>query len=63
MAEQVRDDTAQRALYGRAGCRLRAGETAPARQDLLQYIQLYPQGRFIGAVRRATRELDTVAAP
>jgi hypothetical protein len=63
MAAQVRDDTAERALYGRAGCRLRAGETTRARQDLLQYAQLYPQGRFIGAVRRATRELDAVAAP
>ncbi|HXJ19443.1 MAG TPA: tetratricopeptide repeat protein [Polyangia bacterium] len=63
MAAPVRDDAGERALYGRAGCRLRAGETTRARLDLLQYIQLYPEGRFIGAVRRAARQVETVATP
>jgi hypothetical protein len=63
VAADIHDDTGERALYGRAGCRLRAGDTAAARQDLRRYGDLYPGGRFIAAVRRADRELDTVAAP
>jgi TolA-binding protein len=63
VAAEVRDDTGERALYGRAACHLRDRETARARQDLRRYVEVYPDGRFIGAVRRAATELDSVAAP
>jgi TolA-binding protein len=36
----------ERALYGRATCRLRAGDQSGARQDLERYLAAYPQGRF-----------------
>jgi tetratricopeptide (TPR) repeat protein len=57
------DDAGERALYGRAGCRLRAGEATQVREDLRRYLQLYPRGRFAGAVARAAAELNAVAAP
>jgi tetratricopeptide (TPR) repeat protein len=57
------DEVGERALYGRAGCRLRSGQTAGAREDLRRYLELYPAGRFGGAVRRAAGQLNAVAAP
>ncbi len=41
----------ERALYGRAGCSLRLGNTAAARGDLTAYLRRYPGGRFAGQVR------------
>jgi hypothetical protein len=63
VAAEIRDDADERARYGRAACHLRAGETAPARRDLERYGELYPDGRFIAAVRRAARDLGPAAAP
>jgi hypothetical protein len=37
---------AERALYGRAGCRLRLGQAAAARADLQSYAARFPNGRF-----------------
>jgi hypothetical protein len=41
----------ERALYGRAACRLRLGNTAGGRADLEAYLQSYPSGRFAEQVR------------
>ena len=51
----VADDDAVggRALYGRASCRLRAGEVAAARADLERYLALHADGPFAPAARRA----------
>jgi hypothetical protein len=41
----------ERALYGRARCRLTLGEQDAGRQDLRTYILKFPQGRFAGEAR------------
>jgi hypothetical protein len=46
---------AERALYGRGGCRLRLGDRAGARQDLEAYRARFPGGRFIADVARHLR--------
>lgn len=46
-----------RALYGRAACRLRAGEVAGARIDLESYLSLHAEGAFAAAARRALESL------
>ena len=48
-----RDGAMGRALYGRASCRLRAGEIAAARVDLQRYVATFPDGPAVGAARRA----------
>ena len=50
----------ERALYGRAACELRVGHQAQATQDLKQYLQRFPQGRFAAQV---TRQLARAQAP
>jgi hypothetical protein len=47
------DAAGGRALYGRASCRLRAGEVDRARQDLRRYLQLHADGPFAADARRA----------
>jgi hypothetical protein len=42
----------ERALYGRATCRLRSGDDAGARADLDQYLMRFPSGRFAQQVRK-----------
>lgn len=42
---------AERALYGRATCRLRSGDEAGARVDLQDYLSRFPHGRFAKQVR------------
>ena len=49
--------TRERALYGRASCRLQLGRAEGAQLDLDQYLQEYPQGRFAPAVRGALEKL------
>jgi hypothetical protein len=49
--------TRERALYGRASCRLQVGHTKGAQIDLDQYLMEYPQGRFAPAVRAALEKL------
>jgi hypothetical protein len=41
----------ERALYGRAACRLRLGDAAGGHADLEAYLQSYPAGRFADQVR------------
>ena len=47
------DSAAGRALFGRASCRLRAGQADLARQDLSRYLVTHPDGPFAAAARRA----------
>jgi hypothetical protein len=47
----------ERALYGQAGCHLRLGDRAAARQDLERYRARFPEGRFIDDVSRQLRNL------
>jgi hypothetical protein len=41
----------ERALYGRAACRMRVGDGAGAEADLRTYLSRYPTGRFADPVR------------
>lgn len=41
----------ERALYGRATCRLRSGDAAGGRADLDRYLKRFPDGRFAQQVR------------
>ncbi len=41
----------ERALYGRATCRLRLGDSPGARMDLQRYLARFPDGRFATQVR------------
>jgi TolA-binding protein len=49
----------QRALYGRAGCRLRRGDSAGATRDLEQYLQQFPHGRFATEARQARADHES----
>ena len=49
--------TRERALYGRASCRLQLEHADGAQVDLGQYLKEYPQGRFAPAVREALEKL------
>jgi hypothetical protein len=42
----------ERALYGRATCRLRSGDDAGGRADLQSYLARFPSGRFAEQVRQ-----------
>ncbi len=41
----------ERALYGRATCRIRLGDAAGGQADLQAYLSRYPQGRFSDQIR------------
>jgi hypothetical protein len=49
----------ERALYGRASCRLRAGDPAGGRADLERYLERHPAGRFSGEARQRLATLST----
>jgi TolA-binding protein len=49
---------AERALYGRAACLLRAGDRAAAGRDLRAYLGRFPAGRFANEARRLVDEND-----
>jgi hypothetical protein len=42
----------ERALFGRAASRLKAGDAAGGRADLAAYLTKYPDGRFAEQARR-----------
>jgi hypothetical protein len=46
----------ERALFGRAVCRARQGDTAGSARDLGEYLQRFPAGRFTAEARRSLRE-------
>jgi tetratricopeptide (TPR) repeat protein len=49
------DALEERALWGRASCRSRLGDSAGARSDLGQMISRFPQGNFASKARQALR--------
>ena len=51
LAASVASGLEERALYGRARCRLQLGNVADGRADLQSYLARYPRGRFADHVR------------
>jgi tetratricopeptide (TPR) repeat protein len=49
-------DAEERALFGRASCRGKLGQTAAARADLERYLLRFPRGWRSESVRRALAE-------
>jgi TolA-binding protein len=45
----------ERALYGRAACRLRDGDRVAARADFERYLERFPRGKFAAHARAALR--------
>lgn len=46
------DEVEQRALFGRAACRVRLGDEPGARRDLEEYLRRFPHGASAGAAKR-----------
>src|SRR5262245_13680226 len=55
--EQAAAALVERALHGRAACRLRVGDEAGATHDLTEYLRRFPAGRFAPEARRALEDL------
>jgi hypothetical protein len=51
LAPALASSLGERALYGRAACRLRLGDVVGGRADLHSYLARYPAGRFADQVR------------
>lgn len=51
VAEPLPAAWAERALFGRGACLLKAGDVAAAQRDFDRYLQQYPQGRFAAQIR------------
>ena len=51
--EQAAAALVERALHGRAACRLRLGDEPGAIRDLTEYLRRFPAGRFAAEARRA----------
>ena len=47
------DELEQRALFGRAACRVHLGDDTGAKQDLEEYLRRFPNGRSASAAKRA----------
>jgi hypothetical protein len=54
-------ELAERALHGRAACRLRMGDRRAARVDLEAYLRRFPDGRFAATTRAALAAMDSGA--
>jgi hypothetical protein len=52
LAERAAEPFAERALHGRAACRLRLGDETGAMRDLSEYLRRFPEGRFAPEARR-----------
>jgi TolA-binding protein len=52
LARADMDAAAERALFGRAACRARLGQSEAAHADLATYLRQFPQGRFVAEARR-----------
>jgi TolA-binding protein len=50
--EQATASVVERALHGRAACRLRTGDETGATRDLTEYLRRFPAGRFAPEARR-----------
>jgi hypothetical protein len=57
LAARDGDAAGGRALYGRAGCRVRSGDVQAARRDLVRYLELHADGPSAVAARRALAAL------
>jgi hypothetical protein len=55
-ARSCSPESQERALFGRASCRRKLGQTAAARADLERYLLRFPHGWRSDAVRRALAE-------
>lgn len=53
-----RDEIEARALYGRAACRVAAGDEVGARADLEAYVRRFPKGRAVAAARATLAKLS-----
>ena len=51
------DDVEQRALFGRAACRIRLGDEAGAKRDLEEYLRRFPNGRSAVAARKVLERI------
>lgn len=49
---------AERALYGRAACRVRQGDSEGAARDLTAYLRRFPAGRFAADARAAKAAVE-----
>jgi hypothetical protein len=49
---------AERALYGRAACRVRQGDSEGAARDLAAYLRRFPAGRFAADARAAKAAIE-----
>jgi hypothetical protein len=52
LAQAAPTGLTERALYGRAVCRTRLGDTSGATHDLADYLDRFPSGRFAAEARR-----------
>lgn len=57
LAARDSDAAGGRALYGRAGCRIRSGDNQGARRDLVRYLAVHADGPSAAAARRALAAL------
>ena len=57
LAARDSDPAGGRALYGRAGCRLRSGDSPAARRDLSRYLAVHGDGPSAAAAQRALSTL------
>jgi hypothetical protein len=61
LARTARGASAERALFGRASCRSRRGDTESARADLNAYLAAFPAGRFAAKARAALASAPSAA--
>jgi hypothetical protein len=54
----ARDDLEERALFGRAACRIRLRDSSAARVDLTRYLARFPAGAHAAAARAALAGID-----
>jgi hypothetical protein len=56
LARALPEKLAERALRGRAVCRMRGGDRSAAEPDLRAYVQRFPSGKFAARARELLEE-------